>query len=216
MKNATFMPLKILIGYKISEGISLSRQKRGCSWFILARWICIPWPWHTNGRSKKTQDPENRQYKSEPSRAEEAMNNRILALLPYPAPRGFFGTKRLRPSIATVTKAPRKMNTDRTSGIARPPFVKEDPFPEFDPHKHVEIGYFVAMWVTHEDVLSGIPFFLEKVIRFRGKREEQGNMQVIWYWPEEKDGCRDQDGEFKNCYVHCMNSAWIPTNEEHD
>jgi hypothetical protein len=41
-------------------------------------------------------------------------------------------------------------------------------------------------------------------------------MQVIWYWPEEKAGRRDWDGEFRNRYEHFLNSAWIPTNEEHD
>jgi hypothetical protein len=94
--------------------------------------------------------------------------------------------------------------------------VEEDPFPEVDPHKHVEIGYFVAMCVTCEDVLSRIPFFLEKVIRCHGKREEQGDMQVIWYWPEGKVGRCDRDGEFRNRYANCLNSAWVPTNEEHD
>jgi hypothetical protein len=78
------------------------------------------------------------------------------------------------------------MNMERTFGIARPSPMEENSFPEFDPHKHVEIGHFVAMYVTREDVLSGIPFFLGKVIRFRGKREEQGDMRVIWYWPEER------------------------------
>jgi hypothetical protein len=37
------------------------------------------------------------------------------------------------------------MNTKRAFGIAQPSSVEEDPFPEFDPHKHVEIGQFVAM-----------------------------------------------------------------------
>jgi hypothetical protein len=50
----------------------------------------------------------------------------------------------------------------------------------------VEIGHFVAMYVTCEDVLLEIPFFLEKVIRFHEKRKVQGDMQVIWYWLEEK------------------------------
>jgi hypothetical protein len=80
----------------------------------------------------------------------------------------------------------------------------------------VKIGHFVVMCVLHEDVFSWIPFFLGKVIRFCGKREEQGDMRVIWYWLEEKVGRRDWDGEFRNRYAHCLNSAWIPTNEEHD
>jgi hypothetical protein len=108
------------------------------------------------------------------------------------------------------------MNTERMSGIARPSAMEEDPNPEFDPHKHVEIGQFVAMCVTRDDVLLGIPFFLGKVIRFRGKREQEGDMRVIWYWPEERAGRWDQDGDFRNRYANCLNSAWIPTNEEHD
>jgi hypothetical protein len=168
------------------------------------------------GDLEETQDPENRQHESDASRIEEVVNNQILALLPDPAPRGFFGPKKLRPSTVVVTKAPRRMNTKRASGIAQPSSVEEDPFPEFDPHKHVEIGHFVAMCVTYEDVLLGILFFLGKVIRFRGKIEEQGDMRVIWYWPEEKAGRRDRDGEFRNRYANCLNSAWVPTNEEHD
>jgi hypothetical protein len=160
---------------------------------------------------EETQDTENRQHRSEASRPEEALNNQILALLPDPTPRGFFGPKKLRPSIAAVTKAPRRMNTERTFSIARPSTMEEDPFPEFDPHKHVEIGHFVAIYVTREDVLLGIPFFLERAIRFCGKREEQGDMRVIWYWPEERARRQDQDGEFRNRYANCLNSAWIPT-----
>jgi hypothetical protein len=98
-----------------------------------------------------------------PSRTDEAVNNQILALLLYPVPQGYFGPKKLRPSTASVTKAPRKMNTKRTSGIAQPSFVEEDPFLEFDPHKHVEIGHFVTMYVTPEDVLSWISFFLGRL-----------------------------------------------------
>jgi hypothetical protein len=165
---------------------------------------------------EETQGIENRHHGSEASRVGEALNNQILALLPDPSPRGFFGPKRLRPSTASVRKAPQRMNTERTSGIAQPSAMEEDLFPEFDPHKHVEIGHFVAMCVTRDDVLSGIPFFLGKVIRFRGKREEQRDMRVIWYWPEERAGCWDQDGDFRNRYANCLNSAWIPTNEEHD
>jgi hypothetical protein len=165
---------------------------------------------------KEAQGTENQHHGSEASRVEEVLNNQILALLPDPSQRGFFGLKRLRPSTASVMKAPRRMNTERTSGIARPSTMEEDPFSEFDPHKHMEIGHFVAMCVTRDDVLSGILFFLGRVIRFRGKREEQGDMQVIWYWPEERAGHRDQDGDFRNRYANCLNSTWIPTNEEHD
>jgi hypothetical protein len=159
------------------------------------------------GDPEETQDPKNRQHESDASRIEEAVNNQIFALLPDPAPQGFFVPKRLRPSTVALTKAPRRMNTKRVSGIVQPSSVEEDPFPEFDPHKHVEIGHFVAMCVTREDVLSRIPFFLEKVIRFRGKREEQGDMRAIWYWPEEKAGHRKRDGEFRNRYANCLNSA---------
>jgi hypothetical protein len=67
---------------------------------------------------EETQGTENRHHGSEASRVEEALNNQILALLPDPSPRGFFGPKKLRPSTTSVTKAPRRMNTERTSGIA--------------------------------------------------------------------------------------------------
>ena len=115
-----------------------------------------------------------------------------------------------------MTKAPGGMNTRRMSSSAQPSAMEEDPFSEFDPHKHVEIGHFVAMCITRDDVLSRITIFLGKVIRFRKRREEQGDMQVIWYWPEERAGCGDQDSDFRNCYAKCLNSTWIPSNEEYD
>jgi hypothetical protein len=55
---------------------------------------------------EETQDPENRQHESDAPRIEEVVNNQIMVLLPNPAPRGFFGPKRLRPLTAAVTKAP--------------------------------------------------------------------------------------------------------------
>jgi hypothetical protein len=39
---------------------------------------------------------------------------------------------------------------------------------------------------------------------------------VIWYWLEERTRRWDQDGDIRNLYANCLNSAWIPTNEEHD
>jgi hypothetical protein len=120
-----------------------------------------------------------------------------LALLSDLAPRGFFGPKKLRPSTAAVTKALPRMNMETTYVIAQPSSIEKDPFPKFNPHKHVEIGHFVAMCVTREDVLSRISFFLGKVIRFRGKRKKQGDMQVIWYWLEEKARRCDWDGNLE-------------------
>jgi hypothetical protein len=67
---------------------------------------------------EETQGIENRHHGSEVSRVEEALNNQILALLLDPSPQGFFGPKRLRPSIASMTKAPRRMNMERMSSIA--------------------------------------------------------------------------------------------------
>jgi hypothetical protein len=54
--------------------------------------------------------------------------------------------------------------------FGRPSSIVDNLFPKFDPYKHVEIKHFVAMYGTRENVLSRIPFFLEKVIRFHGKR----------------------------------------------
>jgi hypothetical protein len=67
---------------------------------------------------EETQDTENRHHGSEALRVEEALNNQILALLPDPSPQGFFRPRMLKPSTTLVTKAPRRMNTERTSSIA--------------------------------------------------------------------------------------------------
>jgi hypothetical protein len=48
---------------------------------------------------KEIQDTENVQHGSEASRAKEVVNNHILALLLDPTPQGFFGPKRLKPSM---------------------------------------------------------------------------------------------------------------------
>ena len=53
-----------------------------------------------------------------------------------------------------------------------PSYKEEDPFSEIDPHKHVEIGHFVAMCAIHDNALFGILFFLEKIAKFCGKKDK--------------------------------------------
>ena len=65
---------------------------------------------------------------------------------------------------------------ETTSFTTQSCVVKEDPFPELNPYKYVEIKHFVAMCMIYEGVLAGFPFFFEKVVRFHWKRKEQGDM----------------------------------------
>ena len=66
-----------------------------------------------------------------------------------------------------------------------------DPFPAFDPFKDIELGHFVALSATYDDVLARAPFFLGKVIEFKNTNNVEGEMKVVWYWPRAKAGIRD-------------------------
>ena len=64
-----------------------------------------------------------------------------MALLLDLAPRGFFGPKRLRPSTAAIMKALPRMNMETTFVIAQPSSIRKNPFPEFNPHPHVNLVF---------------------------------------------------------------------------
>ena len=58
----------------------------------------------------------------------------------------------------------------------------DDPFPEFDPFKDVQVGQFVAMNSSTKDRESGIPFFLGRVLGRKNVSYTSGFMRIIWYW----------------------------------
>jgi hypothetical protein len=63
---------------------------------------------------EETNGEDNLQNGIDTLRAQAPMINQMLATLPNPAPRGFFGLKRLNPSNAAVKKAPWRKNKKTT------------------------------------------------------------------------------------------------------
>ena len=86
----------------------------------------------------------------------------VLDHLPPILQRGYFGPRRGKPQN-TTSKPTKKQrpNSKEFSPLSNVDF--DDPFPEFDPFKDVEVGQFVTMNSSTEDRESGIPFFLGRV-----------------------------------------------------
>jgi hypothetical protein len=133
----------------------------------------------------------------------------VLSNLPDAIPRaGYFGPKKNKPSTAVVKRArasQRNVHLGK-SVLSHGAIGQSDPFPAFDPFKDIELGHFVALSVTHDDVLAGAPFFLGKVTEFRNRNIVEGEMKVVWYCPRAKAGIRDQDGEWHQQYNNCLHA----------
>ena len=54
-----------------------------------------------------------------------------------------------------------------------------DPFPEFDPHKDIGIGSFVAMCSLEHEKRNRAAFYVDKVHAFNCVANAEGMMQVI-------------------------------------
>jgi hypothetical protein len=108
----------------------------------------------------------------------------IMATMPDPEARGYFGPRRSRPATILGTRAPRRRTTS-TSPLtvgAGTSIGGEDRFPAFNPETDIRVGHFVALSVEQEELRAGIPFYVGKVLEF-GKGRSTEKMKVIWYWP---------------------------------
>jgi hypothetical protein len=108
----------------------------------------------------------------------------IMATMPDPEARGYFGRRRNRPATIPGTRAPRRRATSAsllTVGVGTSA-GGEDRFPAFKPGTDIRVGHFVALSVEQEELHACIPFYVGKVLEF-GKDRWAEKMKVIWYWP---------------------------------
>jgi hypothetical protein len=129
----------------------------------------------------------------------------IMATMPDPEARGYFGPRRTRPTTIPGTRAPRRRATSAsplTVG-AGTSAGGEDRFPAFNPGIDIRVGHFVALSVEEEELRASIPFYMGKVLEF-GKGRWAEKMKVIWYWP--CLGIGMQTGSASNIvrYGNCM------------
>jgi hypothetical protein len=108
----------------------------------------------------------------------------IIATMPDPEARRYFGPRRSRPATVPGTRAPRRRATSAgplTIG-AGTSAGREDRFPAFNPEIDIRVGHFVALSVGQEELCVGVPFYMGKVLEFRKGRWAE-KMKVISYWP---------------------------------
>ena len=135
----------------------------------------------------------------------------VLDHLPSILQRGYFGPRRGKPQNAT--SRPTKKHRPNTKELLPSPNVDlDDPFPEFDPFKDVQVGQFVTMNSSSEDRELGILFFLGRVSGLKNVTLTSGSMRIIWYWPKPTSQ-QDNPGMWTYRYRNCMKRKWVPSNE---
>jgi hypothetical protein len=96
----------------------------------------------------------------------------IMATMPDPKARGYFGPRRSRPTTIPGMRAPRRRATS-TSLVtvgAGTNAGGEDRFPAFNPGTDIRVGHFVALIVEQEELRASIPFYVGKVLEFGNGR----------------------------------------------
>jgi hypothetical protein len=108
----------------------------------------------------------------------------IMATMPNPEARGYFGPCRSRPATIPGMRAPRRRATSASPVTvgAGTNAGGEDRFPAFNPGTDIRVGHFVALTVEQEELRTSVPFYVGKVLEFRNGRWAE-KMKVIWYWP---------------------------------
>jgi hypothetical protein len=140
----------------------------------------------------------------------------IMATIPDPEARGYFGPHRSRPTTILGTRAPRRRATS-TSPVTVGTGTSaggEDRFSTFNPGTDIPVGHFVALTIEQEELRTGVPFYVGKVLEFGNGRWAE-KMKVIWYWP--CLGIGMQIGSASNIarYGNCMEGTWEPSHERH-
>lgn len=140
----------------------------------------------------------------------------IMATMPNPEARGYFGPRRNKPAQVSGTRAPRRRRTNEgTETVATTRAeVEEDPFPMFEPQEDLQVGQFVALSVEATELRAGVPFYVGKILEF-GQRSWASKVKVLWYWPI----LRARGGRGKSSsadrYANCMEALWEPSGERH-
>jgi hypothetical protein len=129
----------------------------------------------------------------------------IMATMPDPEARGYFGPCRSRPATVPSTRAPRKRATSASPlTVGAGTNVRgEDRFPTFNPETDIRVGYFVALSVEQEELRAGVPFYVGKILEF-GKGRWAEKMKVIWYWPYLGIGMQTRSASNIARYENCM------------
>ena len=119
-----------------------------------------------------------------PSNADTiGMGSTILDHLPPILERGYFGPRKGKPQN-TTSKTAKKQRPLTKELLTVTNVDLDDPFPEFDLFKDVQVRQFVAMNSSTEDRESGIPFFFGRESRRKNVLPTSGSMRIIWYWPK--------------------------------
>ena len=116
--------------------------------------------------------------------------------------RGYFGPRRGKPRNLTL-KPTKKQRPNTTEVLPSPNIDLDDPFPEFDPFKDIQVGQFVTMNSSSEDRESDIPFFLGRVSEIKNVSPTSRFMRIIWYWPKPTSQ-QDNPGMWTYKYRNCM------------
>jgi hypothetical protein len=104
----------------------------------------------------------------------------IMATMPDPEVRGYFGPRRSRPSTISIMRAPRKrasIAAEQIVGASSSGGV-QDRFPPFNPESDIHVGQFVAFTMEHKELHAGIPFYVGKVVEF-GQRTWAKKIKVV-------------------------------------
>jgi hypothetical protein len=96
----------------------------------------------------------------------------IMATMPDPEARGYFGPRRSRPATIPSTRAPRRRATSTSPVIvgAGTSAGGEDRFPAFNPGTDIRVEHFVVLTVEQEELPAGVPFYVGKVLEFGNER----------------------------------------------
>jgi hypothetical protein len=76
------------------------------------------------------------------------------------------------------------------------------------------VGHFIALSVEQEELRTGVPFYVGKVLEF-GKGRWAEKMKVIWYWPCLGIGMQTELASNIARYGNCMEAQWEPSCERH-
>jgi hypothetical protein len=140
----------------------------------------------------------------------------IMATMPDPEARRYFGPRWSRPATVPGTRAPRRRATSAnplTVG-AGTSTGGEDRFLAFNPKIDIRVGHFIALSVEQEELRAGVPFYVGKVLEF-GKGRWAEKMKVIWYWPCLGIGMQTESASNIAQYGNCMEAQWKPSHERY-
>jgi hypothetical protein len=161
------------------------------------------WPHEQDRNGVEDSAPEG-EVRTE-DRSSPAEVGLIMATMPDPEARGYFGPCRSRPTIVPGTRAPRRRATS-TSPLTVGTVTsagREDHFSAFNPETDIRVEHFVALSVEQEELRTGVPFYVGKVLEFR-KEKWAEKMKVIWYWPCLGIGIQTASASNITRYGNCM------------